>query len=306
MFILSQGCDTFEFHDPPLPQKEGGLNAELVNAAAIGNAGLVSDLLARGADPAAEPASFLLMCSSGHTHRQLCAPPSYHGVKHTYWSRALLEASANGHLECVSILAPFAAGLPAAAHALRWAAYAGHTECVKLLLPLALPQDDRSTALAWASGEGRADCVELLIPFSDPTMDQSQPLRLAAQRGHLDCVKLLAPVSGVDGNFFEALFQAASSGRSECVKLLAQCCPAPEKSKALALAVEHDRSSVVSCLLSAPFAELDFVGVDFPALIDAARERADSHVACLLSAFVERISLGASLPTAGSSARPRL
>lgn len=290
-----------------LPRESRRLDVELVEAARDGNATLARDLLARGADPAAEPVSCLLISGPGYTCRRLCSPPNYPGAKPSCWSRALLEASANGHLECVRILAPFVDGLRPAAHALAWAAYGGHAECVAFLLPLARPEDDLSVALTWASADGRSNCVELLLPFSNPTLNQSEPLRIAAERGHADCVKLLAPASGVDEHFFKALFHAASRGRAECVKILAPCCPASEKIQALFLGVHNNRPSVVSCLLSAPLAEQDFVGVDFLAHIDAARENESFDVSSLLAAFVERIALDSSVPAhAAAAARPRL
>lgn len=102
---------------------------------------------------------------------------------------ALLEASQNGHLDCVKLLVDTSKHLNN--DALCIAAKNGHAHCVQHLIPLSTPHDFQNKALREACYHGHVECVQLLIPVSDfgEHNDPAGALAAAVVGGHHDCME---------------------------------------------------------------------------------------------------------------------
>ena len=142
------------------------LNDALVDSAAAGNLGEMSNLLGQGADPKAELA------------------------------RALRLAAKNGHAECVALLLPISDPKALNSHALCLASFNGHAECVDLLLPFSDSEAAMPVALSWAAENGHAECVKRLLSRESPSpenalMANPRPFHLAIGAGRASVVALM-------------------------------------------------------------------------------------------------------------------
>ena len=161
---------------------------------------LVASLAALGVTPDTVIVSAIVDAASDGRPEviKLLAPVSNISI---YGHLAMRLAAHHGHLSCVELFLPvpgahiledevkqFSRGLVSAA-------LNGHLECLNAILPFADPSHDNSAAISFAAEHGHAECVSALLPFFKPADDNFRPLVMAVTNKHPDCVKLLAPLT---------------------------------------------------------------------------------------------------------------
>jgi ankyrin repeat protein len=186
-----------------------GQRISLLDASAIGYAGMVKHLLENG---------------SGISTTDQDLFTSLHFAAH------------NGHLSVVELLLGKGADPNAVTKwkdtPLNFAAEKGHAEVARLLLDsgadTTLANDNMFTPLHFAARSGHLDLVKLLLERrADPNAVnkwKETPLYLAAYFGHAEVARLLldsgADTTLADYGMFTPLHQAAQSGHLDLVKLL--------------------------------------------------------------------------------------
>lgn len=233
-----------------MTDKPNSLDMSLIRNAAIGHATQVTLLLGHGADP-----EYLN-------------------------SLALTLSAANGHLECVKILAPLSDPLADNSEALRQAAENGRVECVEFLIPISEAAADGSAALCSAAQNGHAECVNALIPKA-AARNASDALCLAASEGYVECVALLLPISACIAYTINAFYLAAGNGHARVAELI---------------------------LAGEPHL---FGSLDFNNLLDSAVARGHHNLAALFSSIIDKAALRSTVPeiqetTSSSAPSPRL
>lgn len=194
-------------------------------------------------------------------------------------SLALTLAAANGHLECVKILAPISDTLADNSEALCQAATNGHVQCVEFLIPISDAAAENSGALCLAARNGHVECVNALIPKAEP-LDATNALCIAAFEGHPECVALLLPLSASMRHTLNAFCSAAECGHVRVAELM--LAHEPRISRAL----------------------------DFNELLSSAVARGHHDLAALFSSIIDKASLSSTVPqiqkTSSSAPSPRL
>ena len=219
-------------------------------------------------------------------------------------SLALANAAANGHVECVKLLAPRSNPKAHDSLALCQAAENGHDECVRILLPRSNPLAGMSSALRLAASNGHAECVKLLAPASMPGGDNAMALAFAALNGHAECVKLLIPFSQAKLVDSTAFRWAAESGHVDCAKLLifAQD-PSTSFEAPLFSAIANGHTGIVTLLLAHQPALIELL--DLPCAAAEASERGRGKLAAFFLSIHERESLAEIASADGASSTPR-
>lgn len=109
----------------------------------------------------------------------------------THTTKALCEASRNGHAECVKILIPLSDPKANGSEPLCEAATNGHVECVKILIPVSEPKANNSEALRLAAGKCHVDTFKLLLSVSDPLIEMKGILSKAIGYGETDILAIM-------------------------------------------------------------------------------------------------------------------
>lgn len=127
-----------------------------------------------------------------------------------------------------------------------------------------------------AARSGDADEVEELPLHGADPMDQgSRALVWAANNGHVDCVAILMPVSDPQATDAQALWSAAIDGYASCVETLLS-------------------ASIVAHTLEAARSKLE----DYKA-----SPSHHGHIAFMIEARIEALTLSASIPQTRATAR---
>lgn len=231
-------------------------NERFLAAASLGDAASVAAFLSEGADPKYKKGLALERASAqGHAEcvallAPLCDPMSSNS------QRSLMAAVRGGHVECVNVLLPIADSKSRESLALRLAASAGFSGCVRLLLPLSDPLAANSEALLMACKGGHAECARLLASAPWPWKAMSSALGHAAREGHAECVKIILSISFSWESASDALSLAAGNGRFECAQLLlaAQASIRPDRVDVSALreAIASGREECAALIASHP------------------------------------------------------
>ena len=277
------------------------LNDALVDSAAAGNLGEMSNLLGQGADPLfCDSRALVLAAREGHAECvKLLIPISDPEATE---SLALALAARRGHVECVKLLIPVSNPKANDSSALLQAAYHGRSDCVELLIPVSNPEAKDSEALAMAAEAGRLECVRLLIPFSNPNAQSSDALCLACGDGHIDCAKLLIPVS-TQGKINAALGWSVFYGQTECVKLLLpKATSLSIESRPLLLAIEKGHVDVLAAMI-AHDPSISSV-IPLAKCCADAEDRGNHQVAIFLRSIMDKEAITASLSPSQQTSNP--